>query len=92
MNYSDFEWNLCNKVFTDAIFLPDEYSGVKHLIIQDWGGITYMINIDKEEQHIRVSYPDCQEIYSSYKEAYEKIKNYGKSIGANNDFEKNLEI
>lgn len=24
-----------------------------------------------------VSYPDCQEVYSSYEEAYEKIKTHG---------------
>ena len=29
MNYSDFEWNLCNRVFTDAVFMPEEYSGIK---------------------------------------------------------------
>ena len=45
MNYSDFEWKLCNRVFTDA----------------------------------RVSYPDCQEVYSSYEEAYEKIKTHGRN-------------
>lgn len=78
MNYSDFEWNLCNRVFIDALFMPEEYSGVRHLIIQRLGGVTYMITIDKTETVIRVSYPDCQEIYSSYEEAYKNIKNHGK--------------
>lgn len=76
LNYSDFEWKLCNRVFTDAVFMSEEYSGVRHLIIQGWGGVTYMITIDKEEKNIRVSYPDCQEVYSSYGEAYEKIKTH----------------
>lgn len=79
MNYSDFEWKLCNRVFTEAVFMPEEYSGVRHLIIQGWGGVTYMITIDKAEKNIRVSYPDCQEVYSSYEEAYEKIKAHGRN-------------
>ena len=78
MSYSDFEWKLCNRIFTDAVFMPQEYSGVKHLIIQGRGGATYMITIDKSEKVIRVSYPDYQEVYSSYEEAYEKIQNHGK--------------
>lgn len=76
MNYSDFEWKLVNKVFVEAVFMPNEYRGVRHLIIQGWFGTTYMITIDKEEKNIRVSYPDCQEAYSSYEEAYEKIKTH----------------
>lgn len=78
MSYSDFECKLCNRIFTDAVFIPQEYNGVKHLIIQGWGGVTYMITIDKSEKVIRVSYPDCQEVYSSYEEAYEKIQNHGR--------------
>lgn len=34
MNYSDFEWKLVNKVFVEAVFMPNEYRGVRHLIIQ----------------------------------------------------------
>ena len=91
MNYSDFEWKLCNRVFVEAVFMPEEYSGVRHLIIQGWFGVTYMITIDKEEKNIRVSYPDCQEVYSSYEdprsrcrfghrsEAYEALKTHGRN-------------
>lgn len=78
MNYSDFERKLGNRLFTDAIFMPKEYSGVRHLIIQGLCD-TYMITIDKEEKNIRVSYPDCQEVYSSYEEAYERIKTHGRN-------------
>ena len=34
MNYSDFEWKLCNRVFTDAVFMPKEYS-----LIPDYGKV-----------------------------------------------------
>lgn len=79
MNYSDFEWKLVNKVFVEAVFMPNESRGVRHLIIQGWFGTTYMITIDKEEKNIRVSYPDCQEVYSSYEEAYEALKTHGQN-------------
>lgn len=36
MNYNEFEWKLCNVLFTDAVFITKEYSGVRHLIIQGW--------------------------------------------------------
>ena len=77
MTYSDFEYILCNNVFTDAILFPEEYSGVHHLIIQGWGGATIMININKEESIIRVSYDDTQEKYVNYEEALEGIRNHG---------------
>ena len=38
-----------------------------------------MITIDKAEKNIRVSYPDCQEVYSSYEEAYEALKTHGRN-------------
>lgn len=54
MNYSDFEWKLCNRVFTDAVFMPKEYSGVRHLIIQGLGGVTYMITIENEKYNAKI--------------------------------------
>lgn len=75
MSYSDFEYILCNYVFRDAVLFPEEYNGVHHLIIQGWGGITIMININKEGK-IRVSYPDFQENYENYEEALEAIRTH----------------
>ena len=77
MCYSDFEYILCNYVFTDAVLFPEEYSGVHHLIIQGWGGATIMINVNKEENVIRVSYNDTQEKYMNYEEALEGIRKHG---------------
>lgn len=77
MCYLDFEYILCNYVFTDAVLFPEEYSGVHHLIIQGWGGATIMINVNKEENVIRVSYNDTQEKYMNYEEALEGIRKHG---------------
>lgn len=75
MKYSDFEYILCNYVFRDAVLFPEEYNGLHHLIIQGWGNTTIMISAESEE-HIRVSYPDCQKIYTDYESALEAIKNH----------------
>ena len=76
MNYSDFEYILCNNVFTSAVLFPEEYSGVHHLIIQNWNHATVMITVNKEENIIRVSFEDRQEIYSTYEEALDGIRNH----------------
>lgn len=78
MTYTDFEYILCNYVFTDSVLFPNEYSGVHHLIIQGWGGVTIMITVNKEENIIRVSFDDKQEKYTSYEDALEGIRNHGK--------------
>ena len=76
MNYDDFEWTLCNRVFPMAVLSPFEYNGVHSLIIQDWGNTVIMITSNKEENIIRISYPEKQEIFQSYNEALESIKKH----------------
>ena len=76
MSYSDFEYILCNYIFTDAVLFPNEYSGVHHLIIQGCGGATIMITVNKKENVIRVSFDDKQEKYSNYEAALEGIRSH----------------
>jgi hypothetical protein len=76
MNYSDFEYILCNYVFDMAILFPEEYNGIRSLIIQDWNGRVIMITVNKNEDVIRVSFDETQEKYSSYEEALDGIKNH----------------
>lgn len=78
MCYSDFEYILCNHIFTDSVLFLNEYSGVRHLIIQGWGGVTIMITVNREENVIRVSFDDKQEKYTSYEEALDGIRNYNR--------------
>ncbi len=78
MRYSDFEYILCNNIFTDSVLFPNEYSGVHHLIIQGGGGVTIMINVNKEENVIRVSFDDKQEKYTSYEEALDGIRKHNR--------------
>ena len=73
MNYNEFEWALCNKVFTMAVLFPNEYSSIHTLVIQDWNHGVIMIASNKEENKIRVSYEDHQEVYESYDDAYKGI-------------------
>ena len=75
-NYSDFEYILCNRVFPMAVLSPFEYSGVRSLIIQDWSHKVIMITSNKEENIIRVSYEDTQEIYENYDDAIAGIKEH----------------
>lgn len=76
MSYSDFEYILCNYVFSMALLFPEEYNGVRSLIIQDWDGNVIMITVNKNEDVIRVSFDDTQEKYSSYEEALDGIRNH----------------
>lgn len=76
MDYSTFEYILTNYIFGSAVLFPQEYSGIRHLIIQNWGGYTIMININKDQNSIRVSFPDCQKTYNSYEEAIDGIINH----------------
>lgn len=75
MNYSDFEYILCNSIFTSAVLFPNEYNGVRHLVIQDWSR-SILLTINKEETIIRVSFENGQEIYSTYEEAIDGIVNH----------------
>lgn len=74
MSYSDFEYILCNYIFSSAVLFPNEYCGVRHLVIQDMFKGTIMITVNKREDIIRVSFNDTQEKYSTYEEAIEEIK------------------
>ena len=76
MSYSDFEYILCNYVFRTAVLFPNEYNGIRHLIIQDTFKGTVMITVNKSEDVIRVSFDDRQEKYSSYEEALDGIRNH----------------
>ena len=76
MNYSDFEYILCNYVFKMALLFPEEYNGIRSLIIQDWNGQAIMITVNRNEDVVRVSFEDTQEKYSSYEEALDGIKNH----------------
>lgn len=76
MTYSDFEYILCNYVFKMALLFPEEYNGIRSLIIQDWNDHVIMITANKSEDIIRVSFEDTQEKYSSYEEALDGIKTH----------------
>lgn len=78
MTYSEFEWNLCNRAFPMAVFFPNEYCGIHNLVIQNWDHSVIMVTSNKEEDHIRVSFADCQEVYKNYDDAYKGIINQGK--------------
>ena len=80
MSYAEFEWNLCNKVFTMAVFFPQEYCGIHTLVIQDWTHEVIMITSNKEENVIRVSYTDRQEVYTNYDNAYRGIVTHKQKI------------
>ena len=73
MSYSDFEYILCNHIFGAAVLFPNSYSGIRHLIIQDWNHDTIMITINKDENVIRVSFSDVQNVYTTYEDALDGI-------------------
>ena len=76
MDYSNFEYILCNYVFTMAVLFPNEYDGQHHLVIQDkWRG-TIMITVNEMNNIIRVSFADKQVVYSTYEDALEGIRNH----------------
>ena len=79
LGYDDFEYILCNYVFGSAVLFPNEYSGVHHLIIQNWGDDVIMITSNKNEDLIRVSFNDMQQKYTNYEDALEGIKNHKSS-------------
>ena len=75
MKYSDFEYILCNYIFTMSVLFPEEYNGMHHLIIQNLDDVI-LITVNREETVIRVSFNNGQETYSSYEEALDGIKKY----------------
>jgi len=93
ISYSDFEYILCNSIFRMAVLYPEEYSGVRHLIIQDWNHATVMLTVNREENDIRVSYPDKQGHYTSYEDALEGIRSFaagGRKQESEDDMAKRL--
>lgn len=78
INYSEFEYILCNYIFTDAVLFPEEYSDIHHLIIQISKDNVIMITVNKNEDNIRVSFDDMQKKYTSYEDALDGIKNHEK--------------
>lgn len=80
LEYSDFEYILTNYVFTDAVLFPEEYNGVKHLIIQIPSDDVIMLTTNKSDDLIRVSYSDKKEndYYSDYQSALEGIQKHVK--------------
>lgn len=77
LNYSDFEYILCNHIFDCAVFFPSEYSGVHHLIIQNWNNSVIMITSNKYENTIRVSFGNSQTTYETYEDALDAIIAHG---------------
>ena len=75
MSYSDFEYILCNYIFITAVFFPNEYSGVRHLIIQNLTR-SILITVNRTETAIRVSFENGQDTYSTYEEALDGIRNH----------------
>lgn len=73
MAYSDFEYILCNMAFPMAVLFPNEYSGIRHLIIQDIDGCVIMITVNKLGDNIRISFPGIQKECKSYEDALDKI-------------------
>lgn len=74
MKYTDFEWTLVNRIFTSAVFFCDEYSGFRHIVIQDWNHEMIMICVNRDEDEIRVSFPKEQKYFKDYKETLDYIK------------------
>ena len=74
LDYYDFEYILCNYVFTDAVFFPEEYSEAQHLTIQNHRN--YVIMITATDNEIRVSYPTHQSMYENYEDALDGIQKY----------------
>lgn len=78
MSYSDFEYILCNYVFTMAMFYPEDMgNGNRHLIIKDWDYRCIYISISEYESVIRVSFNHSNwELYESYEAVLEGIRNH----------------
>lgn len=78
MSYSDFEYILCNYVFTMAMFYPTDIgNGERDLIIKDWDGKRIDILINEKENSIFIAF-NCRswELYESYEDALECIRNH----------------
>ena len=78
MTYSDFEYILCNYVFTMAMFYPEKINDVEYfLIIKDWGTKRIYISCNENEGIIHVSFNhNCWEQYKSYEDALDGISNH----------------
>lgn len=78
MTYSDFEYILCNYVFTMAMFYPqDMCNGERFLIIKDWNTRRIYISCNENEGIIRVSFNHNDwDQYKSYEDALDGIRNH----------------
>ena len=78
MSYSDFEYILCNYVYTMAMLYPTDIGdGESVLIIKDWDNKRIHILINEKENSIFVSFNyGSYELYESYEDALEGIRNH----------------
>ena len=78
MTYSNFEYILCNYVFTMAMLYPMYIgNGEYNLVIKDWDGKRIDILINEKKNSIFVAF-NCRswELYESYEDALEGIRNH----------------
>lgn len=78
MSYSDFEYILCNYVYTMAMFRPEVLKdGERDLRIDNWNGYHIYIHCNEKANAIRVifGYRD-QRIYDGYEAALTGICNH----------------
>lgn len=78
MSYSDFEYILCNYVFTMAMLYPEDMgNGERHLIIKDWDTKRIFIFINEKENAVHVSFNRLGwATYTGYEAALEGIRNH----------------
>lgn len=77
--YDDFEYILHKYIFKDGVMLLEQYVGARYINIQKQGKTVVKIDINKEENVIRISFSDKQEVYADYETALEGIRNHDKS-------------
>ena len=78
MSYSDFEYILCNYIYTMAMLYPtDMGNGERALVIKDWDNKRIDILINEKENSIFVAF-NCRswELYESYEDALEGIRSH----------------
>lgn len=79
MTYSEFEWKLCNEVFTMAMFYPEQNEeGKRYLYIQNWNDTAvYIFCVETENSTlVRVSFNhNGWKLYGSYEDALKGICN-----------------
>lgn len=78
MTYSDFEYILCNYVFTMAMFYPEDMGNEeRYIVIKDWDTKRIFITINEKVNAIRISFNHSGwELYTGYEAALEGIRNH----------------